>query len=169
MSTQTSPRTLKMSTLDDLRAETARIKEADAAGCAAATKGWTPAQTVWHVASFIRGSLDGCPFKMPLPMRLMGKGMRLMGLDRMLNRPIPPGFKIPPQASMFNPSADVTMDQACELMNTCLDRIDHGEKMTHPSPLLGKLTHEQWTKMHLRHAELHLSNIALATPQPVSA
>jgi hypothetical protein len=29
--------------------------------------------------------------------------------------------------------------------------------MTARHPVLGKLTHEEWTQLHLRHAELHLS------------
>jgi hypothetical protein len=29
--------------------------------------------------------------------------------------------------------------------------------MTARHPVLGKLTHDQWKQIHLRHAELHLS------------
>ena len=31
------------------------------------------------------------------------------------------------------------------------------QRMKHPSPVLGKLSHEQWEQLHCRHAELHLS------------
>jgi hypothetical protein len=31
------------------------------------------------------------------------------------------------------------------------------ETPTHTSPVFGPLTHQQWIKFHLRHAELHLS------------
>ena len=28
-----------------------------------------------------------------------------------------------------------------------------------PNPLFGRLTHEQWVQLNLRHAELHLGNL----------
>jgi hypothetical protein len=38
-----------------------------------------------------------------------------------------------------------------------VSRIDMGERMKQPSPVEGRITHEQWCYFHLRHAEVHLS------------
>jgi hypothetical protein len=40
-----------------------------------------------------------------------------------------------------------------------LARLDAGEQMTQKSPLLGKMTHEKWMKLHLDHCRLHFGFI----------
>lgn len=37
-----------------------------------------------------------------------------------------------------------------------IQRVQDGERFTQASPIFGKLSHEQWVNLHLKHAELHL-------------
>jgi len=41
-------------------------------------------------------------------------------------------------------------------LRSALARLDADEKFTQPSPLLGRLSHEQWVRMQLGHASMHL-------------
>ena len=42
-----------------------------------------------------------------------------------------------------------------------LARVRDGERMTQACSVEGRYTHEQWAYTHLRHAELHLSFLAV--------
>ena len=67
-----------------------------------------------------------------------------------------PGFRLPKAAEAgFYPAAG-SPQAALEGLRAAVRRT-HTEPMIAPHPVLGKLTHEEWTQMHLRHAELHLS------------
>ena len=66
-----------------------------------------------------------------------------------------PGFNLPKQVEtdFFPPAA--TSRNALEDLRTAAGRVQH-ERMTAVHPILGRLTHDEWLELHLRHAELHL-------------
>lgn len=117
------------------------------------TGGWTAAQNVMHVSLLINDSLDGFTVKAPLPFRLLGPFLK----GRVLNKGLKPGIKIPAGQiqERFVPSKDTTWEAAYALLNKCVQRIQNGEKMIHPSPLFGKMSHEEWTTLHCKHAAMH--------------
>ncbi len=114
---------------------------------------WTPAQIVEHVTLFIDGATDGFGFQVPLIIRIMGKLFR----SSMLNKPLKPGIKLPANMDVVLPDPQTTWDDAVSALRDAVARIDSGERMTQPSPLLGAMTHEDWVNLHCRHAEMHLS------------
>ena len=67
-----------------------------------------------------------------------------------------PGFKLPKDVEVgFFPVVS-SPQEALEELRRAVGRLKT-EKMTTRHPVLGKLTHGEWTQLHLRHAELHLS------------
>lgn len=117
------------------------------------TGNWTPAQIIGHVAVFIEWSIDGFPFTVPLPLRVLGRVIK----GRAQRTTAPPGFKAPPGIMKHVPPADYSLDQAMRHLRGAVLRVQCGKRMEQPSPLFGRLTHEQWVRIHCRHAEMHFS------------
>ena len=114
---------------------------------------WTPAQIVEHVTLFITGAIDGFSFQAPLIFRIMGKFLR----NGILNKPMKPGITLPATMDVVLPDPETTWDDAVAALRDAVARVDCGQRMTKPSPLLGAMTHEDWVKMNCRHAEMHFS------------
>ncbi len=69
---------------------------------------------------------------------------------------MPPGFRLPKDVEgSFFPAAASPLE-ALEGLRRAVARLQN-ERMTARHLVFGKLTHEEWTQLHLRHAELHLS------------
>ena len=117
------------------------------------TGNWSGGQIVHHVATFIDFSIDGFPVPRPaLPIRLLGRLIR----KRALSHPIRSGYRLPRKFALLAPGPGITWEDAVEHMSETVARL-RTERMTASSPLLGRLTHEQWEQFHCRHAELHFS------------
>lgn len=161
VNTKTAPRReLSFASLDELSAELDRLEAANAAGNLGHTGNWTPAQIIDHLANFWTCSLDGFPGgKPPLLLRVVCQLFFKKG-GKAGNQP-PPGFKIPKEAPHFQPREGVTFEQATEALRTCIERVKRGDSYVPASPLFGKLTGEEWTRMHLGHCGMHLSFISI--------
>jgi len=117
------------------------------------TGNWTPAQIVGHIATFIDWSIDGFPFTVPVPLRVVGRFIR-----KSAQRRTPPsGIKAPKGIMQHVPPADFSFDEAMRQLRGAVLRVRAGKQMTEPSPLFGKLTHDEWVRIHCRHAEMHFS------------
>ncbi|MCB9845509.1 MAG: DUF1569 domain-containing protein [Phycisphaeraceae bacterium] len=148
-------RELRFASLDELSAELDRLEAAHHAGTLAWTGNWTPGQNFQHLARFMTCSIDGFPpGKPPLLMRtiirLIAKRPATRGM-----RP-PAGIKLPKQAAFFLPDPEVAFEDGLAELRGCLDRVGSGERFVAPSPVFGRLTHTQWTNLHLGHSALHL-------------
>lgn len=142
-------RKLRFNSLNDLRAEIERLANGDVR-----TSGnWTLAQAIDHLAAIIEGSLDGIPAQAPWFIRMMSPLFR----KKALHTGIDPGIKLSGEMKAVLPPDDVTLDKALARMNRVFQRLDSGEQMQQPSPVFGRMTHEDWSNLHMRHAELHLS------------
>ncbi len=114
---------------------------------------WTPAQIVEHVTFFLDGAIDGFDFTAPLLIRVLARPFK----NRILTKPLKPGIKLPARMNVVLPDPQTTWEDAVSALRDAVGRIDNGERMTQPSPLLGAMTHEDWVKFHCRHAEMHFS------------
>jgi hypothetical protein len=113
---------------------------------------WPLSQLLTHLATMINGSIDGYSAKAPWFIRLIGPFFK----GRVLKNKMLPGFKLPKDVEIgFFPRVS-SPQEALERLRTAVGRLE-SERMTTRHPILGKLTHDQWTRLHLRHAELHLS------------
>ena len=123
------------------------------------TGNWTPAQNLQHVSKIIQCSIDGFgDAKAPLLFRTIARFFKGVALRKTFGA----GFKLPSGLSQFLPDDDVTWEQATAEFRTLMDRLTDGARMTQRSPVLGPMTHEDWVRLHCRHAELHLSFVHLS-------
>ncbi len=113
---------------------------------------WPLERILAHLTVAIAGSMDGNLPKAPLIARLIGPFLK----KRFLKNPMKPGFNLPRNAEEeFYPDRGTAQAVLIELEKAILRTKTTPMIIAHP--VLGKMTHEDWTQLHLRHAELHLS------------
>jgi len=140
--------------IEELKAELDKIESAHQAGTLTTAGGWTVGQNLEHCAKFIGFTFDGFDGKAPLPIRLIG----VLVLKRMMKNPnsqMKPGIKLPKKAASMLPADEVSIEDGLTHLRAQIARIDAGEQMLQDSPLLGKMTHELWTLVHLNHCRMH--------------
>lgn len=114
---------------------------------------WTSAQIVQHVATVIDCSIEGFPaVRATLPVRIICRLLR----KRILTTPMKPGLNLPRRFAFLLPESRSTWDEAVDRFRMVLTKLDT-QRMTHRSPVLGRVSHEQWVQLHCRHAEMHFS------------
>jgi hypothetical protein len=111
------------------------------------------AQTLEHLARWVDASLTGAKFKPPpLPIRLVARAMR----HRMMNNPLPLGFKLPPDAELlYIPAPDTDVVESLAHYEAGIAHLATTPQRA-PSIVFGPLSAAEWDKSHWRHAELHL-------------
>jgi len=115
---------------------------------------WSVGQATGHLARTMQLSLDGFGGVLaPLPIRLLLKMLK----PYLLTRGFRPGFKLPsPVAEKAILEPSFSSEQGLSELRASIERLkQEPQRAVHPA--FGKLTREEWNKVHLRHAELHLS------------
>jgi len=154
-------RTVEYHTLADLSADLDRVQSAHDAGTLKTTGNWTAGQILKHCSILMKCAVDGFPpAKPPLHVWLVTRWIiRPIALR---GEPPPPGIKLPPDAQFLLPPEGTTFEDGMSSLRTIVARVkDKGERFTVPSPVFGKLTHDQWTVLQLGHCRLHMSFIDL--------
>ena len=149
-------RDLRFGDFEQVNADLDRLEAALDAGTLTHTGNWTPGENFDHLAKFLRFALDGFSSKAPAPVRWIAR-MMFKKKATSSEEPIPAGFKLPKQASVLLPEPGVEDREGLQRLRTQVARILSGEQMTHPSPLFGSLTHEEWLTLQRKHMALHLS------------
>ncbi|MFI4917462.1 MAG: DUF1569 domain-containing protein [Phycisphaerales bacterium JB060] len=149
-------RDLHFSSFEEVSAELDRLESSLDAGTIATTGNWTPGQVFEHLGKFLKFAYDGFPTKAPPPVRWIGRLM-LKRKATQTEEPIPSGFKLPRQASALLPEEDIADRDGLAFLREQIARVQRGETMTQTSPLLGRLTHEEWITLQRKHMALHLS------------
>lgn len=149
-------RDVHFSSFEEVSAEMDRLEASLDAGTLTTTGNWTPGQNFEHLGKFLEFAYDGFPTKAPPPVRWIGRLMFKKKATQ-TEEPIPSGFKLPRQASALLPRDDITDRDGLAYLRAQIARVQHGETMTQTSPLLGKLTHEEWVTLQRKHMALHLS------------
>jgi hypothetical protein len=115
---------------------------------------WSLGQICRHLAIAMEQSISGDRlFKVPLKRRILGRLYRWS----VLHRGFPPGIKLPRDAAALIPPPTsveeglAALEKGIESLHASSHRVAH--------PVLGKMNVRQWDKLHLRHAEMHLSFI----------
>jgi hypothetical protein len=140
---------LRFETLDAI------LADAEALGAVErrALGNWTLGQVCFHLAQPMDYCIDGFPFRFSWPLRLAGRMLR----RKYLTQGFPTGVKLAGPAAVLIPT-DVLPNAGLAELRRAIGRLKR-ESHRVPSPLLGRLSREQWDQFHLRHAELHLSFI----------
>jgi hypothetical protein len=144
-----------------LVAEVDRTTAAVAAGEARSLGNWSAAQILWHIGRLIELSFDGFPFRYRRGPEWIARLFRFLAWRWLIALAFRPGFRNPPEAEVLEPDPWVTFDAAAAYLKQQVARIRCGEQMTKECSVDGPYSHEQWVYIHLRHAELHLSFIAI--------
>lgn len=147
-------RPLGFSSLADLEADLDFLERAHAEGRLRHSGNWTPGQVFQHCAIFMRCALDGFADRPPLLVCLIA---RLLFKRRAISgAPAIAGFRLPKKASFLLPDDDVSTARGLDDLRGVIGRVNAGERFTVPSPIFGRLTHEQWLRLQLGHCALHL-------------
>jgi len=150
-----------LQTIDDLMDEIDRIVAAVVAGKVLPLGKWSPAQVLWHIGKFIELSFDGFLFRYRRGPDWITRLFRLLAWRWLIAVCFRPGFRNPPEAVVLEPDPSITLDAASDYLRQQIRRIRNGERMTQCCSVDGPYSHEQWVYIHLRHAELHLSFLAI--------
>lgn len=161
-------RELTFNSLDEVLADVQAVSGKDFS----ASGNWTPAENIDHVSKAIGFTVHGFPEgKPPLWQKIVFTTVFKLMAGKLLRTRLKPGLKFPGGLAYFAPEPGVAWDEAVRrLEQNIADAKTH--RMTHPSPVVGHLSHEQWTLLHCRHAELHLGMIQPAStdaPAPTPA
>jgi len=142
--------------LDELSADLERIESAHGSGALVHTGNWTPAQIFDHIASFWEHTLDGFPpGGPPLLVRIMAQ--MFFKKKAVAGAPPPAGFPIPKKVAFLQPDPQANFSETIARLRACIDRTNRGDAFVDRSPLFGKVTRDQWIRLHLGHCSLHLS------------
>jgi len=154
-------RPVRLRTIDDLVAVVDQVTAATAAGKAKTLGNWSPAQILWHIGRLIELSFDGFPFRYRRGPEWITRLFRILAWRWLIRLAFRPGFRNPPEAATLEPESSVPFDVAAAYLKQQVARIRGGERMTKECSVEGPYSHEQWVYIHLRHAELHLSFLAI--------
>ncbi len=143
-------RQLRFSSYDDILEEAERLAAADQVK----TLGnWSLGQNFQHLAHAMNMSIDGLPSRPPWYLRLAGRMLK----NRVLNKGMSPGFNLPERlAKPLTPKPEVSIEEALSALRAGIERL-RNESHRESHPAFGKMSNDEWDKLHFRHAELHLS------------
>lgn len=115
---------------------------------------WSLGQTCGHLAYYFRGSLEGFGFSLPWVVRvLFGRPF----VNRAMRTGVmKPGLRTVPDSLISTERSDAAEDALLEDCLLWLERLSENEEPLHVSPLAGKLTNEEWRRLHCVHAAHHL-------------
>jgi hypothetical protein len=147
---------LRFETVEDALAEAERLVGAERAGRLDRAGNWTLGQALGHLAAWANFAFDGYPpeVRAPLPVRILLR----MARGRILSTGMMTGVKIRgiPAGTI---AVDVlAADEGLRRFRAALERL----RSTAPrldNPAFGRLTHDEWIRLNLRHAELHLGHL----------
>lgn len=146
-------RKLRFASGHDVIAEAERIVAAERAGTLRRTGNWSVGQNFGHLATWIEYAMDGYPPSVSPP-PLVRFAMKFLK-GRFMKGPLPRGIKISNLPGGTLGQEEMATADALERLRRAWTRL-MATPPTVPNPLFGPMTHEEWIKSHLRHAELHL-------------
>lgn len=113
---------------------------------------WTLGQALGHVATWIDYGFDGYPMKTPWFLKILGPLLKRSVLSGSLRA----GMRIPGVAEGTYATEMLPTDEGLRRLRDAFARLDAAAPAK-PNPVFGRLTHEEWKKLHRSHAALHMS------------
>ena len=145
-------RALHFETLDGVLADAAALATAEQRNSLRQLGNWTLGQICNHLAAWVHYGFEGAPFTPPWFIRLVARPMK----RRFLEKGLPAGARIPKVPGGTHGIDLVSTQEGIARLTKAFDRLKAGPPAI-PNSVFGPLTSEEWTMLHLRHAELHLS------------
>lgn len=123
------------------------------AACDSKTIGnWSQGQIYRHVGETMNQCIDGMDFNPPWFIKAVGRLLK----KRFLTKPMMPGYQLPKSTKLLPP--EISDEDGLQYLRDAVARLQNESKRS-DSPLLGKMTNDDWTLLHCRHCEHHLSYI----------
>src|SRR5437763_16830550 len=144
-------RVLHFDSIDQLLKEVDRLAAAERAGRLKRLGNWTLGQNLGHLATWTEYIYTGVPLKPPFFIRWILRFQK----KRFLVGPMPAGVKIPNVKGGTLGTEPVALEEGLAAYQRVLQRLK-SEPPTLPSPIFGKMTHEESIALTMRHAELHV-------------
>jgi hypothetical protein len=142
-------RNVKYSSIQDVLADAERLSS----GPVKALGNWSPGQIYRHLAQGYNASIDGTNVSvMPWYFLLIARLFR----KKILAGPMPPGFKLPPDAAKTLVPGPTTTEEGLAELRAAVARLARESKRA-KSPVFGDMTNEEWNQLHLNHSALHMS------------
>jgi hypothetical protein len=130
------------------------LADAERRGALRTTGNWTLGQSLGHLGFWARAPYDGYP-PMPVPPLILRLMVPLIK-NRILNQGMVPGIRIGRVEGGTFGTEVLPAQRALDELRAAYNRLtarDPGIK----NPFFGSLSHGDWIKLNLRHAELHQS------------
>lgn len=144
-------RILHFDSIDQVLEEVDRLAAAERTGRLKRVGNWTLGQALGHLATWAEFAYTGVPLKPPFFIRWILRFQK----RKFLVGPMPAGVKIPNVEGGTLGTEPLSLDEGLRRFKNVLQRLKV-EEPTLPSPIFGKMTHDESIALTLRHAELHL-------------
>jgi hypothetical protein len=147
-------RALRFEELNAAVADAELLADAERRGTLRAAGNWTLGQALGHLAFWANAPYDGYP-EMGQPPWFIRMLLPLFK-SRFLNKGMPAGVRIRGVPDGTFGTSLVGTDEALFAMRAAFTRLSLQAPTRH-NAIFGHMTHADWIKLNLRHAELHLS------------
>ena len=154
--TRVRTRRLSLRTLDEAMAEAERLAAGARAGSLRQLGNWTPGQIFGHLAWWVDGAFDGYPMRTTWLERVMAR----LTKHAVLRRPLPRGYRVPGAPEGTYGTQQLGLEEGLSRLRAAYGRLRAGSP-ARPHPAFGRMTHEEWVMLQLRHAENHLRFLEL--------
>ena len=143
-------REVSFQTMDDIVADAEKL----VASSKTRTIGnWPLDKLIRHLSKTVDNSIDGFESKAPLMIRLI---MPLFKNKIINAKKLKPGINLPKAAiPLAYPEVGSLEDALDDLRRAVAGTKTERMEALHPA--FGKMTHEEWNTLHLRHSEMHRS------------
>lgn len=141
-------RTLDYRSYDELLADADKLSH----GNVKAIGNWSAGQVFQHLATAYNGSIDGLPAPFPWYMRFMARLFK----KKILAGSMPPGLKVPSELAKVVMPEPTATEEGLANLHAAVERLQR-EPHRANNPIFGKLSREEWDRVHLIHANLHMS------------
>lgn len=147
-------RTLDFTTLDQVIADAQHLAASADAGTLKVLGNWTLGQACGHLACWMDFALDGYPpeLRPPWYVKMMVRPMK----KKLLAGKMPVGVRIPRLPEGTLGTAVLPTREGLERLRRSCTRLK-AQAPKNANPIFGTLTHEEWIRLNLGHASLHLS------------
>jgi hypothetical protein len=141
-------RKITYTSLQDVLADAERLSQ----GQIKTLGNWSPGQIFVHLARTMNDSIDGSSMKVPWFIRLLAGRLK----KKVLSGPMSAGFKLPADAARWLVPGPTSTEEGLAALRASIARQQTESKRA-PSPAFGSMTREEWDRLHLNHAALHMS------------
>jgi hypothetical protein len=147
-------RQLRFGSIDEAIAEADRLVAAEQGGGLTRVGNWNLGQILGHIATWANFAFDGFPPEAHAPFFV--RWIVRMFRGPILRKEMMAGVKVGKVPGGTLGTEDLEPQEGLNRFRAAMKRLAAASP-TVKNPVFGKMTHEQWIALNLRHAELHFS------------